>query len=242
MALRLTTPAPLQLAELGTSVAIAGTTAILGAPDYGNYGAVFVYRQVADPIPGEDPEWVLQAQIDAPGFLRDAEFGASVALDGEALWLLWKSDGNCYGLPTIIYAQPLTADGTGLAGDPVELIRNDLSWERDVVEGPSMIEVDGVWHLFYSANRWDTADYAVGHAVCETVTGPCVKDPEPWLVSTDGTAGPGGLEVIELADRPNDLVVYHGWTGGEVGYPDGARALYARLIRWVDGQPVLVGR
>ena len=134
------------------------------------------------------------------------------------------------------------ADGTGLAGDPVELIRNDLSWERDVVEGPSMIEVDGVWHLFYSANRWDTADYAVGHAVCETVTGPCVKDPEPWLASTDGTAGPGGLEVIELADRPNDLVVYHGWTGGEVGYPDGARALYARLIRWVDGQPVLVGR
>ena len=166
----------------------------------------------------------------------------SVALDGEALWLLWKSDGNCCGLPTIIYAQPLTADGTGLAGDPVELIRNDLSWERDVVEGPSMIEVDGIWHLFYSANRWDTADYAVGHAVCETVTGPCVKDPEPWLASTDGTAGPGGLEVIELADRPNDLVVYHGWTGGEVGYPDGARALYARVIRWVDGQPVLVGR
>ncbi len=162
---------------------------------------------------------------------------------GDDLWLLWKSDGNCCGIPTIVFAQPLTADGTDLAGEAVELIRNDRSWERDVVEAPSMIEVDGVFHLFYSANRWDTESYAVGHAVCETVAGPCVKDPEPWLADTEATSGPGGLEVVRVADRAVDVVVYHGWTGDEIGYgTGGVRSLYARPLRWVDGAPVLVDR
>ncbi|MEM9518034.1 MAG: glycoside hydrolase family 43 protein [Actinomycetota bacterium] len=167
---------------------------------------------------------------------------STIEVDGE-LWLLWKSDGNCCGIPTIIFAQPLTADGTELAGDAVELIRNDLGWERDVVEGPSMIEVDGEFHLFYSANRWDTEHYAVGRAVCETVTGPCVKDPDPWLSDTDATSGPGGLEVMAVPNAQIDIVVYHGWTGDQIGYEDdGVRALYARPIRWVDGEPVLVER
>ena len=161
--------------------------------------------------------------------------------DGE-LWLLWKSDGNCCGIATIIFTQPLTADGTELAGDAVELIRNDRSWERDVVEAPSMIEVDGEYHLFYSANRWDSDQYAVGHAVCETVTGPCVKDSGPWLTDTDGTSGPGGLDVVEVEGLRRDIVVYHGWSGDEIGYDRGQRSLYARYIRWEDGQPVLVER
>ncbi|MEO0492862.1 MAG: glycoside hydrolase family 43 protein [Actinomycetota bacterium] len=163
--------------------------------------------------------------------------------DDGTIWLLWKSDGNCCGIPTIIFAQPLSADGTELDGPAVELIRNDLSWERDVVEGPSMIEVDGEYHLFYSANRWDTEAYAVGHAVCESVTGPCEKDPEPWLAATDATSGPGGLEVVQVPNLGIDLVVYHGWTGDLVGYDEGGvRSLYARPIRWVDGEPILIER
>jgi len=106
-----------------------------------------------------------------------------------------------------------------------------------------MIEVDGEYHLFYSANRWDTEAYAVGHAVCESVAGPCVKDPEPWLTDTEATSGPGGLEVVKAPSLGTDLVVYHGWTGDLVGYGDGGvRSLYARPIRWVDGEPVLVER
>lgn len=168
---------------------------------------------------------------------------STVADEDGSLWLLWKSDGNCCGIPTMLFAQPLSADGTELAGPAVELLRNDRSWERDVVEAPSMIEVDGEYHLFYSANRWDTEAYAVGHAICESVAGPCVKDPEPWLADTEATSGPGGLEVVEAPSLGTDLVVYHGWTGDLVGYGDGGvRSLYARPIRWVDGEPVLVER
>ena len=60
----LSTPDPVEKAKLGSSVAIAGNTAILGAPDYGNHGAVFVYNNVGT---GRDPVWELQAQIEAPG-------------------------------------------------------------------------------------------------------------------------------------------------------------------------------
>ena len=161
----------------------------------------------------------------------------------QSRWLLWKSDGNCCGISTKIYAQRLTDDGTGLAGEPTELIRNDLRWERDVAEGPSMIEIDGTHHLFYSANRWDSADYAVGHAMCSSVTGPCTKDSVPWLSSqtlgsSEGVLGPGGLEVVDLAHPFADLVVYHAWTGGAVGYETSVRALFAEPIVWANGEPL----
>jgi len=163
----------------------------------------------------------------------------SVVESGGDLWLLWKSDGNCCGLPTVIFAQLLTGDGRNVAGEPVALIANDLSWEHDVVEAPSMIKHNGVFHLFYSANRWDTHAYGVGHAVCVAVIGPCVKDPQPWLADTEATSGPGGLEATSVDGLGVDLVVYHGWTGDEIGYPAGNRSLYVRRLRWENGSPTL---
>lgn len=160
-----------------------------------------------------------------------------VDLDG-SLWLLWKGDGNCCGLPTRIFAQLMTDYGLSVAGDPVELIRNDLSWERDVVEGPTMIEHEGVYHLFYSANRWDTSDYVIGHAVCESPEGPCVKDVEPWLGDHDSATGPGGPEVVSARSGNASMLVYHAWTEGAVGYDDGYRNLYVTVLRFEDGQPV----
>ncbi len=201
-------------------------------------------RQCISAAVGPAPEGPFVDETTGP-LVCDLDQGGSIDpspfrdADG-SLWLLWKSDGNCCGWPTKIYAEPLAGDGLTSAGEPVELIRNDLGWERDVVEGPSMILIDGGYHLFYSANRWDTADYAVGHALCESVTGPCEKDGEPWLGTYDEATGPGGLEVIELPERVADFVVYHGWTDGEVGYENGQRSLYVAPIRWVDGQPVLI--
>ena len=158
-------------------------------------------------------------------------------------YLLWKNDGNCCAMPTIIYSQKLSADGTSLAGDPVELIRNDLSWEYDVVEGPSMVENGGVWHLFYAANRWDTPQYATGHARCATPVGPCVKTDVPVLATgydTAGTlAGPGGMEVIDVPGSNQDIAIYHGWRDGVVGYDNNHRSGFIQFVEWVNGYPVL---
>jgi hypothetical protein len=76
------TPAPIEKAKLGKSVAIAGSTAVLGAPDFGNHGAVLVFNNVGSI---REPRWELQAQLDAPGFQTGDEFGASVAVEGDSL-------------------------------------------------------------------------------------------------------------------------------------------------------------
>ncbi len=155
-----------------------------------------------------------------------------------SLWLLWKSDGNCCGLPTIIYSQPLSTDGMAVAGNAVELIRNDLWWEGDVVEGPTMAYGPKAYHLLYSANRWDTDDYAIGHATCDSIAGPCVKDADPWLISYDGAWGPGGPEFVPSPDGWAGLLVYHGWTASGIGYPNGARSLFVAKLRAANGAPI----
>jgi len=153
----------------------------------------------------------------------------SVVSDADgAPWLLWKSDGNCCDQPTVIYSQRLGVDGMSLIGGPTELIRNDLWWEGDVVEGPTMVHGKLGYQLLYSANRWDTDDYAIGHAVCESMLGPCIKDGDPWLRSRDGARGPGGPEYVTDDDGWTGVIVYHAWTDSGVGYPSGARSMFVR--------------
>ena len=87
-----------------------------------------------------------------------------VASDGTP-WLLWKTDGDCCGLPTTIYSQQLSADGLSIVGPAHRLVGASQAWEGKLVEGPSMVESDGTYWLFYSANLWGTRDYGIGLAV-----------------------------------------------------------------------------
>jgi len=158
-----------------------------------------------------------------------------VAADGTP-YLLWKSDGNGYGLPTIIYSQRLTADGLATAGPPHRLIGATQRWEGDLVEGPSMVEADGHYWLFYSANAWDTSHYAIGVARCASVAGPCHKPfDHPWLSTADDAShdqGPGGEEFVDVGGLV--WVVHHGWLPGQAGTPGGQRRLYVDLLTFAD--------
>lgn len=144
-----------------------------------------------------------------------------VQTSGGVRYLLWKSDGNCCDLPTGIYIQRLDATGTAVVADAARLVGADQTWEGDIVEAPSMLEIDGAWFLVYSGNDWDSDDYAVGYAVCDTVEGPCHKpSASPLLDSADGETGPGGAELVENAGEP--VLVYHAWST-VVGYAAGGR-------------------
>jgi beta-xylosidase len=174
------------------------------------------------------------------------ELGGSIdpfpyrAADG-GLYLYWKNDGNCCAQPVHLWVQPLTDDGLGLAGEPVQLIERDQPWEIPLVENPAMIEADGDHYLLYSANRWDSHEYAVGYATCDTVTGPCRKpEEEPVLSFTPEVMGPGGQVVVEGPDG-GLWIVYHAWTGPDVGYPAGMRSMRIDRIEFRDGRPVVAG-
>lgn len=163
-----------------------------------------------------------------------------VDADGRA-WLLWKSEGTVHGEPTRLWVRPLSADGQRLEGEPVELLRRALPWEFPIIENPAMVLVDGRHHLFYSGNRWESPDYAVGHAVCDSVVGPCRRtSPGPVLSSRPGASGPGGQELLQLFGGRH-LLVHHAWDPAHVGYPHGARMLHVAELGF-DGDHVTVGR
>jgi beta-xylosidase len=148
-------------------------------------------------------------------------------------YLIWKSDGNCCGLPVKLWSQRLSPDGLNLVGTPVELLHPDQPWEGALIEGPTMWQDQGTWHLLYSANRWNSEQYATGYAVCASPLGPCDKSGQlPLLASEGEMAGPGGAEVFtDLAGRR--WVAYHAWTAGHVGYRNGgARSL------WIAAYPL----
>ena len=173
----------------------------------------------------------------------DVELGGSIDPspygDGERTWLVWKSDGNCCGMPTTIWVQETSADGTALLGEPAELLGVDQAWEGELVEGPSLVDVGDELLLFYSANRWDTTDYAVGYALCDSITGPCTKPQDtPWLFTYEHAAGPGGQELAVGPDSTR--VVYHGWSPGAVGYDNGGmRRLYVEPVHLETRPPGL---
>ena len=162
-------------------------------------------RQCIGVATATKPEGSFHDENDAR-FVCQTDLGGSIDpypfrdADG-TLYLLWKNDGNCCGKPVSIWVQRLSADGMTLQGQPSELIKQDQAWEIPLVENPAVTANGGKYYLFYSANRWDSRDYAVGYAVCDTITGPCVKPLNgPILKATDEARGPGGESLLAAAD------------------------------------------
>lgn len=144
-----------------------------------------------------------------------------VADDGE-LFLLWRQDAPGHTTGRIVAAR-LRADGLALAGDapPQVLLTGSAAWEdgyprdaRDIgpIENPALARhpVTGEWLLTWSANRWETANYATGLATCDGPLGPCerVSDDAPWLRTSDDASvesdaefvGAGGLSFFTGPD------------------------------------------
>ena len=170
---------------------------------------------------------------------------ASFFRDGDRLYLYFKNDGNCCGIPTRLWAQELSPDGLSLIGRPTSLLVNDpISWEGDVIEAPYMVKHGDGYYLFYSANSYADERYAVGYARCESPTGPCGKAAEnPILASHTGGAraviGPGGQSLFQVGDQT--WMAYHVWTATPDGQQGDSRTMWLDRLDWVNGRPILRG-
>lgn len=168
------------------------------------------------------------------------DIDASPFRDGAALYLYFKSDGNCCHLPTRIWGQRLTPDGLRLVGAPVALLTNDQAWEGDVVEAPSMLRHDGGYDLFYSGNDYATARYAIGYARCQSPLGPCVKPLDHPILASDPTApvpliGPGGASLFQ-ADGVT-WIAFHTWVGDPSSAAPGVRSALIERLLWDGASP-----
>jgi len=162
--------------------------------------------------------------------------------DDGKLYLLWKNDGNCCGLDVALWVQELSPDGMSLVGEPVKLIERDQSWEQPLIENPAMVKHNDKYYLFYSGNWWESYEYAIGYAVCETVKGPCKKPlNKPWFKYKNPVMGPGG-EAFFTDKEGNLWMAYHAWTGADVGYSGGGeRSLHLDLVTFEGDTPVTNG-
>jgi len=162
-----------------------------------------------------------------------------VATDG-SVSLLWKSEGiAASGEPTRIWSSPLSADGLSITGASTELLETlGWSWEPPIVEAPSMMPAPGGGYLlFYSADRWQTANYKVGVAWCANLASPCTRIyATPVLASRDTMAGPGGGSVFQDSTG-KWWMAFHAWTAPNTGYstPDSARSMRLLPVTFPHG-------
>lgn len=190
----------------------------------------------------------LVCQRDLGGTIDASPF---VDTDGQ-LYLYYKADANAVGKPTEIFAQRMTADGLGLVGDPVALVRNDQPWEAHVVESPTMKRHGDDYILFYSANHfgWEPhqplSPYAMGYARCDGPMGPCIEAPgNPILYSfSDRDAGclsgPGHQALFKAEGQ--EYIVFHAHAARPgCRNADKGRYMYIAPLHWQDGEP-RVGR
>jgi beta-xylosidase len=180
----------------------------------------------------------LGGTIDASPF-RDA--------DGR-LYLYYKADANAVGKPTEIFVQRMTADGMGLTGSPVALLRNDQPWEAHVIESPTMVQRGNSYILFYSANHfgWEPhqrlSPYAMGYARCEGPMGPCRDAPDnPILYSYNDRksgclSGPGHQALFEVTGR--QFIVFHAHAArGGCRNANKGRYMYVAPLLWQGDAP-----
>ncbi len=151
-------------------------------------------------------------------------------------YLVWKSQGGG-GQPPQLWSQQLNAAGTALMpGAATPLLAPSLGWQGGVVEGPSMVLVGGQYYLFYSANNWQTSNYAIGAARCAGPLGPCTEtSSQPLLASQSAFDGPGGPSVFTDATGQVRMA-FHAWLPGKVGFPN-SRLLFIRGINLTTGTP-----
>lgn len=114
-------------------------------------------------------------------------------------------------------------------------MRNDpTSWEGAVVEAPWVVEREGMYFMFYSANVYDER-YVTGVARSRSPLGPFEKAEEPVLVNNDTWLGPGHGSIVHVGR--DDWFVHHAWSvraDGEAAYEEGRFVLLDRVI-WQDG-------
>ncbi len=147
-------------------------------------------------------------------------------------------------MATYIYVQELAADGLSLVDQPTRLVRNDVPWEGNVIEAPTMYKENGKYYLFFSANNYAGFEYAVGYATCASVTGPCQDAPENPILKSEMdkkpfVVGPGHQAIIEVDGQ--DWIVYHAWQILPSGIRSDTRQVWMDRLDWKDGKPVVEG-
>jgi hypothetical protein len=185
-----------------------------------------------------------------------ADYGGSIdpdvfTDDSGNSYLIWKSDGNHIGAPTILWSVPLSTNLTGFIGTPVQLMQGaDATWQSNILEGPDMVETQtttgsgstatttDTYYLFYSASDEGASTYGIGWASCPSGPTAACTDMSPssaLLATSPGMSGPGGPNVFQMPPNSGNYVMaFAAWQGTTIGYLScGIRPMYLADLSFV---------
>lgn len=161
----------------------------------------------------------------------------------DAPYLVWKADGNDAepDVPTSVFAQRLSEDGTKLLGKRKEILRNSAAWERHVTEGSYILRRGGWFYHFYSGNACcgRGCDYALGVARSRKLLGPWEKSPcNPIVDDNDDWQCPGHGSIVSTPDG-RDFLLYHSYRKRPGTFNVGREALLDEVKWGADGWPTI---
>jgi beta-xylosidase len=168
---------------------------------------------------------------------------AVIAFDDGRPFLIYSEE-----TPRRIVLRELEPDLLAARPEVHELIRPDQTWERGVVEAPTVVKRNGVYHLFYSGGPYQGTrqggHYAVSHASSRSLLGPYRKSPRPLLESVEGKVyGPGHQCILRKPDG-SWWVLYHAWDAeGQPRYGENphGRTLRIDRLEWDGDTPRILG-
>ena len=212
--------------QVGDGFVMYYTARFFGAERPDGRGSQCIGRAVSDAPEGPFVDESAEPMLCQPELGGSIDATAFTDTDG-TMYLVWKNDGNCCGIPTEFWAQALTDDGLALTGEVppgtpgtdstvANLgVRNNTAWEGGVIEAPTIVLNDGTYYLFFSANHYGGVEYAVGYATADNLLGPYTDAEENPILATPEQRGappygPGHQAVV--ADDDGDLwMLYHAW-------------------------------
>lgn len=119
------------------------------------------------------------SQSDKRPMREEKGIDSSLFIDADGtpyIFFVRFTDGN------VIWVAELEKDWTTIKEETLkQCITVSEPWETSlgkVAEGPSVINIDGTYHMIYSANDFQSQDYGVGYATADSPYG-------PWRKSTD---------------------------------------------------------
>lgn len=167
------------------------------------------------------------------GYIDPAPF---IDDDGSG-YLFFAVDGPAH----TIGEMPLQGDLFHPAGPVRQLFGVSQPWQEglaaETVEGPSLVEHDGLYYLLYSAGSYST-DYRMGYAVAASPAGPYIDSPINPILEGGPLSAPGGGSVFAgIGGRP--WLAFNAWSG-PLGYGKGGiRTLRIAPLFW-DGTSISV--
>ena len=138
--------------------------------------------------------------------------GFSMRDENGKLYLVWKEDGNSQRKPTIMFMQEMNEDRTKLLGSPKEMFRDTEGWERNLVEGASILKHNNYFYTIYAAAACcgSGCTYATGVARSKSLHGPWEKYSKNPLLTEEGDWRCQGHGTA-FKDGDKYYFLYHGY-------------------------------